>query len=306
MGKFLVAGIVQRETIVKVDKIPIEYAGVTEQSNTIFMSTGGDAYNESLALTWLGNSVDFMTMVGEGESMELINPPDCEVKLVTDYVLPVLHHTPTSVVFYDSNRKQQIFEDVKDIRQVAYDESLFEERAARSEMLVLSNANFCRPLLQIGKELRKPIAVNLKEYQEDKLDYNEEFLKAADILYVSDDHLIDEPYEFVKMLAAKYRPEIIILGQGAAGLILYDKHKNIIAHYNTVKTHEIVNTVGAGNALFSCFLHFYNKTHDSVYAVKNAMLFASYKIGFMGTSNGFMTEEEIGHWRNLIWRDGRY
>ena len=96
-----------------------------------------------------------------------------------------------------------------------------------------------------------------------------------------------------------------LLGQGAAGVILYDKEKNIIAHYDTVKTNEIVNTVGAGNALFSCFLHFYNKTHDSVFAVKNALLFASYKIGFMGTSNGFMSESQISQWRNLIWRDGR-
>lgn len=306
MGKFLVAGIVQRETIVKVDRIPIVYEGVTVKSDTIFTSTGGDAYNESLALTWLGNSVDFMAMMGKEEGLELINPQDSEVKLVTDYVLPILKDTPMAVAFYDnSSRKQQIFEDLKDVRDVAYDQELFRERAARAEMLVVSNVNFCRPLVQIGKELRKPIAVNLKEYRKEKLEYNEDFLKAADILYVSDDYLIDEPYEFVKSLAAKYRPEIIILGQGAAGLILYDKNKNIITHYNTVKTNEIVNTVGAGNALFSCFLHFYNKTHDSVYAVKNAMLFASFKIGFMGTSNGFMTEQEIAQWRNLIWRDGR-
>lgn len=306
MGKFLVAGIVQRETIVKVDRLPIGYERLTEKPNTIYMNTGGDAYNEAVALSWLGNSVDFMTMVSEGESMQLINPPDAEIKLVTDYVLPVLKATPTAVVFCDPDRKQQIFEDIKDIRDAVYDESLFAERAGRAELLLLSNANFARPLIQIGRELRKPIAVNLKEYRRDKLDYNEDFLKAADILYVSDDYLIDEPYEFVKELAAKYRPEIIILGQGAAGLILYDKNKNIITHYNTVKTNEIVNTAGAGNALFSCFLHFYNKTHDSVYAVKNAMLFASYKIGFTGTSNGFLTEEEIGRWRNLIWRDGRY
>ena len=58
MGKFLVAGVVQRETIVKVDNIPIGYMGITERPNTIFTSTGGDAYNESLALKWLGNSVD--------------------------------------------------------------------------------------------------------------------------------------------------------------------------------------------------------------------------------------------------------
>lgn len=305
MSKFLVAGIVQKETIVKVDKIPIEYVGVTNRPNTIFSSTGGDAYNMSLALEWLGNSVDFMSMAGMEESMELINPRGSEVTLVTGYILPRLSHTPTAVVFCDNDRNQQIFEDIKDLRDISYDPSLFRERAARAEMLVLSNANFCRPLIEIGKELRKPIAVNIREYQESKLCYNEDYLKAADILYVSDDHLIEEPYEFVKALAAKYRPEIIILGQGAEGLILYDKNKNIIAHYNTVKTHGVVNTAGAGNALFSCFLHFYNKTQDSVFAVKNALLFASYKIGFMGTSNGFMTEEQIGQWRNLIWRDGR-
>ncbi len=305
MGKFLVAGVVQRETIVKVDQIPVEYAGITGRPGTIFMSTGGDAYNESLALQWLGNSVDFMSMVGYGENMGLINPPGCEVNLVTDYVLPRLAGTPAAVVFYDENRRQQIFEDIKDLRDTPYDLDLFRERARRAEMLVVSNANFCRPLIGIGKELRKPVAVNVREYKEEKLCYNEDFLKGADILYISDDWLTGDPYDFVKSLAAKYRPWIIILGQGASGLILYDKNKNIIAHYNTVKTHKTVNTVGAGNALFSCFLHFYNKTGDSVFAVKNAMLFASYKIGFMGTSSGFMTEDEIALWRNLIWRDGR-
>ena len=305
MGKFLVAGVVQRETIVKVDNIPIGYMGITERPNTIFTSTGGDAYNESLALKWLGNSVDLMSMVGEGESMDLVNPPGCEVELVTDYVLPRLADTPIAVLFYDENRKQQIFEDIKNLGDVPYDLALFRERAKRAEMLVVSNANFCRPLIGIGKELRKPIAVNIREYTEEKAYFNEDFLKGGDILYISDDRLVGDPYEFVKLLAAKYRPQIIILGQVAAGLILYDKNKNIIAHYNTVKTHKTVNTVGAGNALFSCFLHFYNKTKDSVFAVKNAMLFASYKIGFMGTSSGFMTEEEISLWRNLIWRDGR-
>lgn len=305
MGKFLVAGIIQRETIVKVDKIPIEYAGVTNRPYSIFTGTGGDAYNEALALASLGNSVDIMSMIGHEESLELVNPKDCEIRLIPDYVLPRLHTTPAAVVFYDNSRRRQIYEDIKDLRETAYDHKLFRQRAARAEMLVISNANFCRPLLQIGKELRKPVAVNIREYQESKLCYNEEFLKAADILYVSDDHLIDEPYEFVKSLAAAYRPEIIILGQGAGGLILYDKNRNIITHYNTVKTHDVVNTVGAGNALFSCFLHFYNETHDSVFAIKNALLFASYKIGFMGTSNGFMSTQQIAQWRNLIWRDGR-
>ena len=43
------------------------------------------------------------------------------------------------------------------------------------------------------------------------------------------------------------------------------------------------------------------ETRDSSKAVKNALLFASYKIGYMGTSNGFMTNEQLEQWRNLIW-----
>ena len=43
------------------------------------------------------------------------------------------------------------------------------------------------------------------------------------------------------------------------------------------------------------------ETGDSVNAIKNALLFASYKIGYMGTSNGFMTVDQLEQWRNLIW-----
>ena len=82
---------------------------------------------------------------------------------------------------------------------------------------------------------------------------------------------------------------------------MFDKSKNLRAHYNTVKTNEVVNTIGAGNALFACFLHYYMETGDSVNAIKNALLFASYKIGYMGTSNGFMTTDQLDQWRNLIW-----
>ena len=102
-------------------------------------------------------------------------------------------------------------------------------------------------------------------------------------------------------MADTYGSEIIILGQGSEGLILFDKTKDIRAHYKTVKTNEVVNTIGAGNALFACFLHYYMETGDSVNAIKNALLFASYKIGYMGTSNGFMTTDQLEQWRNLIW-----
>ena len=91
------------------------------------------------------------------------------------------------------------------------------------------------------------------------------------------------------------------MGIGDQGVILYNKDDNTLIEYKPVKTAEIVNTVGAGNALFSAFVHYYAKTKNAKEAIKNALLFASYKIGFVGTSNGFMTEEQIEQWKKLIW-----
>ena len=301
MSKFVVAGITQIETIVKVEKIPIEYRLVTAVPDSIHMAAGGDAYNESLALTWLGNDVKFCSIVGKNFDMGLINPPDRQITLETDYMLKIMDTTPIEVLLYDQTRRQQKFEDIKNLRDVGYDMDVAAPLIGDCDMVVLANANFCRPFVTLAKEKNKSIAVNIRNFRREKEQFNTDFLGNADILYFSDDALEEDPFEFVKSIADTYGTKIIVLGQGAEGLILYDREADIIAHYNTVKTNEVINTAGAGNALFSCFLHFYLKDGDSVAAIKNALLFASYKIGYMGTSNGFMTPEQVEQWRNLIW-----
>ena len=305
MSKFLVAGVTQIETIVRVDSIPVSYAPLTAVNDSIFTAMGGDAYNESLALKWLGDDVTFMSIVGRNQDMGMINPPDRRITLSTDYIIPQMKETPTEVVLYDKHRKQQIFEDIKDLRENAYDMSMVAPIASDCDMMVLANANFCRPFAKAAAEYKKPIAVNIRSYNPEKEKYNTDFLEPAKVLYFSDDTLSEDPYEFIDRMSATYGTEIIILGQGSEGLILFDKTRDIRAHYKTVKTNEVVNTIGAGNALFACFLHYYMETGDSVNAIKNALLFASYKIGYMGTSNGFMTTDQLDQWRNLIWGIGK-
>lgn len=301
MSRFLVAGITQIETIVMVDRIPVQFSPLTSMPNTIHTSAGGDAYNESLALKWLGNEVDFLSVMGRNQDRSVLNPMDREVTLSTEYILPLLASTPTQVILYDKDRKQQVFEDIKNLREAEYDMSMVPPLVAASDMVVLSTANFCRPFIEQAKKYNKPIAVNIHDYEADKEKFSEDFLSAASILYFSDDTIAGDPFDFVKGMAAKYDPDIIILGQGAEGLILYDKAKNTNVHYNTVSTNEVLNTAGAGNALLACFLHCYVSGADAAEAIKKAMLFASYKIGYMGTSNGFLTEEQLDQWWDLIW-----
>ncbi len=301
MSKFLVAGVTQIETIVRVDKIPVSYSPLTSVADSIYTAMGGDAYNESLALEWLGDDVTFMSIVGRNQDLGIINPPDRKITLSTEYIIPQMKETPTEVVLYDKNRKQQIFEDIKDLRENVYDMSMVAPIAESCDMMVLANANFCRPFAKEAAARNKPIAVNIRSYKPEKEKYNTDFLEPAQVLYFSDDTLSEDPYEFIDRMSGTYGTEIIILGQGSEGLILFDKSKNLRVHYKTVKTNEVVNTIGAGNALFACFLHYYMENGDSVNAIKNALLFASYKIGYMGTSNGFMTTDQLEQWRNLIW-----
>lgn len=305
MGKFMVAGFVQYETIVEVDELPLPYKEFESIPETINTDIGGAGFNEAMALRWLGDEVDFMSMVARDMSSEQIHAhlEKKEVNLNTDYVLPKLDGMPTAVVLYMANGKKQTFEDVKDIRTVQYDLDLFERQIQDKDMVLISNCNFCRPLLGLAKKYNKPIALNVRSMRAEKIANKEDFLAAADIVYISDDDIESDPYDCINECKKKYDPEIIIMGMGDKGVVLYIREDNSMIEYKPVKTYDVVNTIGAGNAIFSSFLHYYVKTKDPRDAIKNALLFVSYKISFVGTSNGFMTEEQIEQWRKLIWKD---
>ena len=300
MGKFIIAGITQIETIIKVERIPIAFHAFTGETNTIYTAAGGDAFNCSLALEWLGDRVEFMTVVAESQNLGIFNPPGREVTLSTNYVLPVMKETPMEVRFFDPSRKQQKFEDLKDIREAKYDMSLVKPIIKDCDMVVLSNANFCRPFIDLAKENQKVLAVKIHNFTAEKEKYNQDFLKNADILYFSDNSVEIDPQDFVNEMKDRYDPEIILMGIGEQGVILYDKKRNINAKHKPVETKQVVNTAGAGNALFACFLHYYQKTKDPSLSIRKALLFSANKIGYMGTSNGFMTEEQLEQWEKVI------
>ena len=54
-----------------------------------------------------------------------------------------------------------------------------------------------------------------------------------------------------------------------------------------------INTVGAGDSLFSAFIHYYAKGLSPIECLKRAEIFAAYKIGFDGASVGFADEETV-------------
>ena len=80
---------------------------------------------------------------------------------------------------------------------------------------------------------------------------------------------------------------------GAKGALMYVKEENEFYELPAVSVGKVVNTVGAGDALFSGFVHYYAKGVAPVEALQKAQIFASYKIGFDGGANGFADEAMI-------------
>ena len=66
-----------------------------------------------------------------------------------------------------------------------------------------------------------------------------------------------------------------------------------LRRFAAVTTRPIISTIGAGDALFSSFVHVYGASGDPYLAIRRAMVFASYKIGATGASDGFLSAEEL-------------
>ena len=65
MSKFLVSGLINIETTVRVDGFPIEYTPVRYPFFGVGATVSGVGYNVAKALTVLGNRVSFASIVGQ-------------------------------------------------------------------------------------------------------------------------------------------------------------------------------------------------------------------------------------------------
>jgi len=125
----------------------------------------------------------------------------------------------------------------------------------------------------------------------------------AHILFMSHENLLLPPEEWARAALARFRSDIVVIGLGAEGCLLAVRRDGYIGRIPAVFTRPVVNTIGAGDALFSAFLHAYRMHHDPYQALRSAAVFASYKIGAVSAADGFLSENELDEWRRRIYGD---
>ena len=300
--KILVAGLINIETTLKVDSFPIAYAPVHYPFFGVGSTVSGVGLNVSKALTFLGAEAPLLSIVGKDRfgQLSIDELEGCGVD--ASDVLPLIDETPQSVILYDADGRRQINVDLKDIQETPYPIDRFDRAAAGAVIACLCNINFARPLLSEAKRLGMKIATDLHVYSDLDDAYNRDYLAAADILFLSNEGIAGREADFMRTLVLGCGAEIICIGMGAEGVMLYSRADATIRRYRAVVTRKIVNTIGAGDSLFSAFIYFYSLNGDTDGAIRRALLFASWKIGVKGAADGFCSGNEL---ESLFLRYGR-
>jgi len=202
-------------------------------------------------------------------------------------------HTAQSVIIYDPEGRRQIHTDLKDIQKSVYPVEIFDQEMETCDLLALCNVNYSRPLLERALRAGKPIATDVHTISKIKDEYNQDFMQAANILFMSDENLPTFPEDWARQVKNAYDTEILVIGLGADGVLLSVRDDNFMGRIPTVTTRPIINTIGAGDALFSSFIHSYLQSGDPYKAIQKAIVFASYKIGEKGAAEGFLEQDGL-------------
>lgn len=299
MSRIVVSGLVNVETTLNIGKFPVEYTPIEYKFFGLKSNVAGVAYNVAKALSHLEDNVELLSMVGKDGESKVVLEGMANAGICDTHILPKLNETPTSLILFDDEGKRKIYCDLKDIQETDYPMENAKAVIEEADLVVACNCNFNRPLLKMAKEMGKTIATDVHVLSDLRDAYNSDFMQYADIVFMSDEIIVSDnknPWDFLKEMYGMYSPKVIVLGRGSKGALMYLGDKDEFVELSAVKTKEVINTVGAGDALFSAFIHFYAKGMEEKECLKRAQVFASLKIAHNGASLGFEKEEEIERW----------
>lgn len=293
MSRIMVSGLINIETTLCVDGFPIHYSPVRYPFHGVNSTISGVGYNVAKALTKLGDEVCFVSIIGRDPSAKRVRSELALDGILDNFVLNSMDETAQSVILFDATGKRQINVDLKDIQEKLYSLDTFEQAAMGCDLLALCNINFSRPMLFQAQKAGKLIATDVHTINILHDEYNQDFMDAAHILFMSDEALPTSPEEWSKQVIHAYGTEILVIGLGKEGVLLSVRGDNFIERIPAVYTRPVVNTIGAGDALFSAFIHYYAHDHEPYNAIRKAIVFASYKIGEKGAAEGFLGHDEL-------------
>jgi sugar/nucleoside kinase (ribokinase family) len=293
MARLTIVGNINLETTVRVAGFPVPYRPTTFAPLGVSSAVSAVGYNLARALTTLGDDVALASLVGADPAAGLVRAALAADGIEDAFVLGAAAATPQSVVLYDGSGARAVHTDLKDVLELAYPPERFAVALAGSELAVLTNIAYSKPLIDVAQAHRVPIATDLHTLTDLGVAYNAPFLQSAHILFVSGERITAPPATWAEALLAASPAEVVVVGLGDQGAYLAVRSSGLRRQLPAVYTRPVVQSGGAGDALFACFLHGYLRSRDPLRALRAATVFASYKLGASNSSAGFLSHDGL-------------
>lgn len=292
----LVVGHANIETTLKLhEDFPVHYQPVRYPFYGIRTTVSGAGYNIARALTTVGHTVRFASLIGQDEAGDWVRKTLTEKGISTEGVLPQLDETANAAILYDESGRRAVFTDLKSTQDTLYPASMIEKWLDGVEMAVLTNINFSRPALAAAQARGIPIATDVHTIHDLHDAYNRDYMAAAHILFMSHEKLPEPSADWARRVRQTYQTPIVVIGMGSDGALLSTEDGE--QHVPGVTTRPVVNTIGAGDSLFSAFVSGYVSGASPREALQRAVIFASWKVGASAGADGFLARDE---WERLI------
>lgn len=293
--KLFVSGVINVETNLRIRSFPVTYYPIDYPFFGIKSTVSGVGYNITKAAKTLGDEVTLSSLIGKDPEAHRIVEALDKNGVARDYVFDSIETTPVSVVLYEPGEggRRQIYCDLKDVQERSTNVEAVRPAIYNCDVCVLCNVNYNRALIPVAKEAGKIIATDVHVLSDIHDPFNRDFMRNADILFLSDEDLPTDPRQFLEALKNEYSAKVIVMGLGSDGAAIYERDKDYITFMPAVAIGGVVNTVGAGDAMFTAYLHYVGKGMSPIEALKRAQVFAALKIRHDGGSRGFSTEEQV-------------
>lgn len=292
MPRIIISGNINIETTVRVESFPVVYQPTTFVFDGIGSQVSAVGYNIAKALTTLGDEVRLLSIGGRDLASQLIRATLRAEAIADRFVLPLVEQTPQSVVFYDNEGRRHVFTDLKHVLDQAIHHDTFRAAAEGCDAIVLTNIAYNRPLLDVARTLNKLIATDVHVISELGDSYNQPFMQAADLLFMSGEKLSEPAESWAARVLERYSPQVLVIGLGARGALLATPNMppKLVPAF---ATRPVVSTGGAGDALLAAFLHYFLLSGDPEVSLQHAVVFAGYKIGAASSGEGFLTHDQL-------------
>ncbi|MCS7479453.1 carbohydrate kinase family protein [Umezawaea endophytica] len=242
-----IAGPVSWNHLVSVDELP------AARPHTAFAkahrkAVGGTSAGKALNLVKLGARVTLRTVVGDDE------PGRAVLAVLAGAGVEVIAEVADGPTEQHLNLmdpvggRVSIYLEVPELREPRHD-----ERAAAAlevaDAAVIDLAEHSRPLLGAARAARVPVWCDLHDY-DGRSAFHQDFLAAADYLFLNDDGVPDRAELEALLVAAGARVAVATLGADGAMAAAAGAVHRVAA----VPVERVVDTNGAGDAFFSGFL----------------------------------------------------